>query len=105
MGEIVRVWGTADSFDIELHQNDNGRWVCSLPPDLIDGQYAVQLFAMRSNGLIGMWTGILYVSNGISCLHLKNERCTLWLFPEQNRLSLASDRITIKLIKECCQHG
>lgn len=92
--DIVRVWGTADSIPIELHKL-NGRWVCDLPPDFVDGQYAVQLSAQKANGKIGVWTGILYVCDGIACLHLKPEKYTLWLCPE---------RIQIHLIKECCQN-
>lgn len=120
--EIVRVWGTADNIQLEL-KLDNGRWICSLPPDLIDGQYAVQLFAMRGNGSVGMWTGTLYVANGIRCLHLNQAKYTLWLnceqysillnqeviklqlLPEQQlNISLVPERIKINLIKECCQN-
>ncbi len=120
--EIVRVWGTADNIELEL-KLDNGRWICNLPPDLIDGQYAVQLFALRGDGSVGMWTGVLYVSNGIKCLHLNQEKYTLWLnrercslllnqnenmlnlLPEQQlNISLAPERIKINLIKECCHN-
>lgn len=121
--DIIRVWGKADSIDLEL-KIDNGRWICNLPPDLIDGQYAVQLFAMRGNGSVGMWTGILYVADGIACLHLKQEKYSLWLNREQitltliqkknpirllpeRRLNIALEpvRITINLLKECCCNG
>ena len=120
--EIVRVWGTADNIELEL-KLDNGRWICNLPPDLIDGQYAVQLFALRGDGSVGMWTGVLYIANGIKCLHLNQEKYTLWLnrercslllnqnenmlnlLPElQLNVSLTPERIKINLIKECCQN-
>ena len=120
--DIIRVWGVADNIKLEL-LIDNGRWICNLPPDLIDGQYAVQLFAMRANGSVGMWTGKLYATNGIRCLHLNQEKYTLWLNREQysvllkqevNKLqllaehliniSLSPERIKINLIKECCQN-
>ncbi len=120
--DIIRVWGMADNIELELKKTD-GRWICNLPPDLVDGQYAVQLFAMRGNGSVGMWTGMLYVTNGIKCLHLNQEKYTLWLnreqyllflnreenllklLPEQQlKMSLAPERIKINLIKECCHH-
>lgn len=120
--DIIRVWGTADNISLEL-KIDNGRWICNLPPDLIDGQYAVQLFAVRGNGSVGMWTGMLYIANGIKCLHLKQEKYTLWLNREQYsvllnqevielrllpehliNISLSPERIKINLIKECCQN-
>lgn len=123
--DIIRVWGTADNIALELKQN-NGRWVCNLPPDLVDGQYAIQLFAMRGNGETGMWTGVLYITNGIRCLHLNKEKYTLWLMPEliriQELMSLNEERISfiaipekfkiqileekikINLIEECCHY-
>ena len=120
--EIVRVWGTADNIELEL-KLDNERWICNLPPDLIDGQYAVQLFALRGDGSVGMWTGVLYIANGIKCLHLNQEKYTLWLnrercslllnqnenmlnlLPElQLNVSLTPERIKINLIKECCHN-
>ncbi len=121
--DIIRVWGKADNIELEL-KIDNGRWMCNLPPDLVDGQYAVQLFAMRGNGSVGMWTGILYVANGIACLHLKQEKYSLWLnrerctlmlnqennpihlLPERRlNISLEPVRVKINLIKECCCYG
>ncbi len=101
--DIIRVWGTADNIELELKNND-GRWECNLPPDLIDGQYAVQLFAMRGSGDIGMWTGVLYITNGIRCLHLNKEKYTLWLMSEQIRTQLTEERFEINLIEECCHH-
>ena len=103
ISDIIRVWGTADNIELEL-KNNNGRWMCNLPPDLIDGQYAVQLFAMRGNGSIGMWTGTLYVANGIRCLHLKKEKYSLWLMPEQTKLSFMPERLKINLKEECCHY-
>ncbi len=90
-GDIVRVWGTADNIPIELHKS-NGRWVCDLPPDFTDGQYAVLLNAKKLNGTVGIWTGILYMTNGVPCIRLLQEIYQLVLLPE---------RFTLQL-KECC---
>ena len=121
--DIVRVWGTADGAELELKIH-NGRWVCSLPPDFIDGQYAILLYAMRGNGSVGTWTGILYVSDGMSCVHLmlekwhiwcSGDRCTISLLPEKIkdiiqltprlRVMLKAEKARINLIKECCCDG
>ncbi len=99
--DIERVWGSADEFSLELTK-DNGWWVCSLPPDLVDGQYSVQLFAMRRNGMTGMWTGTLYIADGVRCLHLKQERFTLFLLPEQTKINALPPRVSIEKCKECC---
>lgn len=123
IADIIRVYGTADNIGLELELND-GRWVCNLPPDLVDGQYAVQLFAVRGNGSVGMWTGVLYVANGIACLHLKQEKYSLWLNRDRIALSLNGEknpikllhqrkvnisllpvRFRINLLKECCCNG
>ena len=94
MSKIVRVWGKADSIDMELREK-NGRWIFSLPPDLVDGQYAVQLFAVNESDMLGTWTGILYILNGLCSLSIKEEKYKLWLCPE---------RTEIQLEKECCRN-
>lgn len=65
--EIIRVWGRADRFDIEFSRIDINRddqWEVSIPPDLSDGQYAVEIHAINRAGYTDFWTGILYMANG-----------------------------------------
>ena len=75
MSKIVRVWGKADSIDMELREK-NGRWIFSLPPDLVDGQYAVQLFAVNESDMLGTWTGIRK-KNTSSGFALKEQKYSL----------------------------
>lgn len=82
MNYIKRVWGHADNFELSLTQvGDTDEWQTFMPPDLVDGWYATVLYAEASNGKIGTWHGILYVTNGISHLHIIEEKFTWWLVP------------------------
>ncbi len=70
MAKVVRVYGKADSFDIELSRNGDV-WEVDIPPDMTDGVYAVQLTAIDKNGDWAIWTGELFMVNGICCMKLK----------------------------------
>lgn len=69
---IVRVWGKADTFDLEFTQEADGKWAfAGLPPDLTDGQYAVEIHALNTEDAIATWVGILYMRRGKLSLNLK----------------------------------
>lgn len=70
MAKIIRVWGKADSFDIELTEK-GGRWEVNVPPDLVDGVYAVELTAIDSLTKRAHWAGELYMCNGVCCMQLR----------------------------------
>lgn len=70
MAKIIRVWGKADSFDIELTKK-GGRWEVNVPPDLADGVYAVALTAMDSLSKATYWAGELFMCNGICCMNIE----------------------------------
>lgn len=73
MAEVVRVYGRADSFDIELTKN-GGKWEVDVPPDLTDGAYAVQLTAVNDAGETAHWVGELFMVGGVCCLRLDEVR-------------------------------
>lgn len=64
MARIIRVYGKADSFDIELTR-EGGHWIVDVPPDLVDGVYAVQLTAVNEFNQVGHWVGELFMCNGV----------------------------------------
>ena len=63
--EIIRVWGKADSFDIEFSKENGNRWSCLVPPDTQDGVYAVEIWAKNESGFTGYLTALLYMCGGI----------------------------------------
>ena len=67
--KVIRVFGKADSFDIELTPNGD-RWEVDIPPDLTDGVYAVQLTAINEVGDEAHWVGELFMCNGVCCINL-----------------------------------
>lgn len=98
---ITRVWGRADTFDIEFSERTDGKWYINIPPDLTDGQYAVELYAQNSYGERAYWTGILYMHNGRACLHFNKKSCTLWLRPLQCGLKFIAAKTELKLERVC----
>lgn len=68
MAEVIRVYGKADSYDIEFTPNGD-KWEVDVPPDMTDGVYAVQLTAIDELGDYAYWVGELYMVGGVC--HLK----------------------------------
>ncbi len=98
---ITRVWGRADTFDIEFSERTDGKWYVNIPPDLTDGQYAVELYAQNSYGERAYWTGILYMHNGRACLHLNKTSCSLWFRPLRCSLNLIKRKSVLNLERVC----
>ncbi|MBR3767514.1 MAG: Ig-like domain-containing protein [Clostridia bacterium] len=98
---ITRVWGRADAFDIEFTQRLDGKWYVNIPPDLTDGQYAVEIYVQNIYGERAYWTGILYMHNGRACLHLSKTSCTLWLRPSMCSLNFIHRKTELKLERVC----
>ena len=100
MEYIERVWGSVDNYQIVLEQNNNKEWETVIDADLVDGWYATILYARSNSGKIGTWHGILYVANGISHLHIQEEKFAWWLLP-QTKLKLIlrqTDRFGYELL-------
>lgn len=71
MARVIRLFGKADSFDIEFSRKGE-KWTVDIPPDMTDGVYAVQLTAVDENGDTAYWVGELFMCSGIC--HLKIEK-------------------------------
>lgn len=80
-GEIVRVWGRADAFDLSFGKRGDKTWETLIPPDMTDGQYAAEIFAEDQYGATALWSGILYMHSGTAHLHLNREKYTFWVLP------------------------
>lgn len=77
--EILRVWGKADSFDLEFTHKGGTKWVCSVPPDTVDGHYAVEVWAINALGQTAHWTGELFMCNGVCHVELFSLPYQIWL--------------------------
>ena len=93
--EIVRMWGYADEYEIEFVKNIGGLWQTNVPPDLHDGQYAVEIHAMAADGYVCLWTGILYMNNGQHCLHIHDTKYNIWMHLPTTNIYHLSQRSTI----------
>lgn len=75
---ITRVWGKADSFNLEFTQGSDGRWYAVVPTDYEDGQYAVEIHAINELGYTAYWTGTLFISDGRVCIHMQPPEFLIW---------------------------
>lgn len=106
INKIERVWGVADQYELDFIKTVSDEWQALLPLDFSDGWYAAILYAEDAKGKIGTWHGILYVCDGISHLHITEERFSFWLLPErQTIINLRPERFELVLRKECDYHG
>ena len=96
---IVRVWGKADSFDIEFSQSSSGKWTCKVPPDTKDGQYACELKAQNEAGKTAYYTGILFMCSGVCHVDLK-PRCTE--IREEKYHVKIGEKYRLPVEKGCC---
>lgn len=77
--KIIRVWGKADSFDIEFVHIKGDIWSCEIPPDTKDGQYAVEIQAVNEYGETAYWTGTLYMCGGVCHLEIIAQPYLFWI--------------------------
>lgn len=102
--KIVRLHGTADNFEIEFSKGTDGLWRCSVPADLEDGQYAVQLYAINEQGAWTYWTGLLYMLQGMPCIHMKPPKYLVWCKPHGIEIEALPQRVRV-MVKERCDHA
>lgn len=99
---IVRVWGKADTFDIEFTHIKGGVWSCQIPPDTKDGQYATEIHAINEYGETAYWTGILYMCGGVCHLEIIAQPYTFWFSVSSIDLSFAyCHPLVFKAVEGC----
>lgn len=59
---VTQVWGNADSFELVFSPLGDDQWSATVPADLEDGQYIVELYCKDDAGTEAYWTGILYLN-------------------------------------------
>lgn len=82
---VTRVWGKADSFELVFSPlGDSGEeWTATVPADLEDGQYAVELYCCDDAGSIAYWTGMLYLNNSEAVrVRIAADPFKLWLLAD-----------------------
>ena len=94
--DVIRMFGKADSFDIEFTKTAESLWQCNVPPDLTDGQYATEIYAVTESGEFAYWTGILYMSRGKPSLVLKRCRYFIKCLPSEKQLNFMGHKTYLK---------
>ena len=77
---LVEMYGHCDDFDVVYTCIEPGLWQATVPADLTDGKYVVDIYGVDSTGYIVYWTGILYMYDGrvISLELLPDSAVTVW---------------------------
>ena len=91
MARVIRLYGKADSFDIEFSRKGE-KWEVDIPPDLVDGVYAVQLTAVDELGETAYWVGELFMCSGVCCLRYMRKRRRLDFSCPDSRITYGSRR-------------
>lgn len=61
---IVSLVGRADNYNVIFNQADGGQWEATVPVDLSDGMYVIELWATDEYGNVSYYTAILYLFDG-----------------------------------------
>ncbi|MCM1544860.1 MAG: PF13754 domain-containing protein [Ruminococcus sp.] len=100
---VVRLYGKADNFDIELKRDESGWWSCDVPPDMSDGQYAVELHAINEYGESAYWTGELFMCSGVCHLEIKEQKFVIWFQPKKFEIKFQQPKFEM-IIRKGCPH-
>lgn len=101
--KVVKLTGTADNINLNFTQiggTDGKHWTASVPPDTVDGWYAVSLTATDENGMQAHWTGGLYMFNGACHLTIDTKKFVFWYKPFTT-LQIDSRIMRLKILG-CC---
>lgn len=58
---ITSMYGHCDAFDVVYTQIGKDQWQATVPPDLTDGKYVVDIYGVDNTGFLVYWAGILYM--------------------------------------------
>lgn len=58
---ITSMYGHCDAFDVIYTQIGENQWQATVPPDLTDGKYVVDIYGVDNTGFLVYWAGILYM--------------------------------------------
>lgn len=76
---ITYMYGHCDAFDVVYTQTASNQWQATVPPDLEDGKYIVDIYGIDNAGFVVYWSGILYMYNSkFIRLELLPESCVTY---------------------------
>ena len=103
--KITRVWGRADNLNIEFtcidSASDEELWVCEVPPDTKDGQYACEIWAINEAGKTAYWTGILYMVNGVCQMEIHPSKYEIEIQQSKKRIEISREMKRIEIVRGC----
>ena len=55
------MYGHCDAFYVVYTQIGKDQWQATVPPDMTDGKYVVDIYGVDNTGFLVYWAGILYM--------------------------------------------
>ena len=98
--KIIRLYGRADTFDLEFVHEGGTTWRCAVPPDTDDGVYSVELTAVNELGETAYWTGELYMCGGVCHMEIFKPDYMFWFAPLTS-VEFSSETSSIYIGKGC----
>lgn len=100
---IIRVWGNVDG-TVFSFQKENGKWVCTVPPDLSDGKYECTIYAENVSGSVKSKSCVLYMCSGVC--HIAFEKASHTVsFTESKAVYIRAEKQKLEIIfSEECKH-
>ncbi len=97
---ITQMYGHCDAFDVVYTQINASQWQTNVPPDLSDGKYVTDIYAVDDTGYIVYWAGILYMYDSrVVKLELMPDSCVMFY---TDVISVSEVYASEALNRECC---
>lgn len=89
---ILQVWGKVDSNDVICSPVNDKDWTVIVPPDLNDGCYICEFWALSNNGLVGYRSAVLWIVDGrLTCIKWLDETFYIQYVPNDYDTQETSD--------------
>lgn len=83
MDGIKEMWGKCDGSDIVFTKAQEGLWEATVPADLKDGTYVIEVSAETFTGFVVYKTAVLYLCDSkLVSLELVNDDYTVYRSPD-----------------------
>ena len=99
---VVSIHGTCDGKDILFSKITDEQWICTVPADLSDGTYVVDLWAESNNGFTTYATAILYMCDSkFVSLEMIEDDIEVRVLADSIIAHVESEKYIVKVVKRC----
>ena len=99
---IVRIYGTCDGKDVVFRKVTEEQWICTVPADLTDGTYIVEIWAESDNGYTTYTTAILYMCDSrFVALEKVEDDIEVRVLDDGIVVQVECDKYIVRVVKRC----